>query len=456
MIAVSTPPQSSEWEATAAEALGHFKELLRIDTTNPPGNERRAVEYLARVLGQEGIPFEIVAAEPERANLVARLRGSGKKAPLLLSAHLDVVPADAESWRHPPFAATEAEGYLWGRGTLDMKNMATMSLMALLLLKRQAVALDRDVIFAAVADEEAGSHKGSLYLVERHPELVRAEFVLTEVGGHTLHVGNARFYPVQVSEKGVCWFEIRAEGPPGHGSMPHPHSAVTRLARAIADLADTRLPQHNTPVVEEFVRALAARAPFPQNRLLPLLLQPALSGPLLDRLEKSNLEQALGLSAMLHNTASPTVLAAGRKINVIPAAATAQVDGRMVPGQSGEQFLEEIRRVVGDDVRLTVLEQHDGLVFESKTELFAAIAGVLARHDPEGIPIPYMIPGFTDAFAYRRLGATCYGFAPVRLGPELAFSRLYHGHDERIPVSGFSWGVRVLYELVRDFCGARS
>jgi acetylornithine deacetylase/succinyl-diaminopimelate desuccinylase-like protein len=444
-----------DWERAGAEALAWFKELLRIDTTNPPGNERPAVECVARVLGQEGIPFEIVAAEPERANLVARLKGNGKKAPLLLSAHLDVVPAD-DGWRHPPFSATEAEGYLWGRGALDMKNMAAMSLMTLVLLKRQGVTLDRDVVFAAVADEEAGSQKGSVFLVERHPELVRAEFVITEVGGHTLHVGDARFYPIQVSEKGVCWFEIRAEGPPGHGSMPHPHNAVVRLARAIADLADTRLPQHNTPVVENFVRELAERAPFPQGRILRLLLQPALSGVLLDRLEKVNLEQALGLSAMLHNSASPTVLSGGKKVNVIPSAATAQVDGRMVPGQTVEQFLDEIRRVVGDDVRITVLHQHEGHVFDSKTELFAAIAGVLARHDPEGIPVPYMIPGFTDAFAYRRLGATCYGFVPVRLGPDLPFSRLYHGHDERIPVAGFHWGLRVLYELVRDFCGARA
>jgi acetylornithine deacetylase/succinyl-diaminopimelate desuccinylase-like protein len=326
--------------------------------------------------------------------------------------------------------------------------------MTLVLLQRQGVRLDRDVIFAAVADEEAGARHGSLFLVEKHPELVRAEYVLTEVGGHTMHVGAARFYPVQVSEKGLCWFELRAEGPPGHGSMPHPHNAVARLARAIAALADARLPQHNTAVVEDFVRALAAKAPFPQSRLLPLLLNRTLSGPLLRRLEARDLERALGLNAMLRNTASPTMLAAGKKINVIPSAATVQVDGRLIPGQTVESFLAEIRAVVGDDVRLSVLDEHPGTTFDSKTELFAAIARVLERHDPDAIPVPYMIPGFTDAFAYQKLGATCYGFAPLQLDPDVNFSRMYHGHDERIPVQGFAWGLRVLYDLVADFCGA--
>ena len=444
-----------DWGRTTAEALDCLKALLRFDTSNPPGNERPAAEYLAGLLAREGIEPQLRESAPGRTNLVARLRGSGQKGPLLLSAHLDVVPAEAERWRHPPFGAVEEGGHLWGRGALDMKNMAAMSVATLIALKRQGVALERDVIFAAVADEEAGARQGSLFLVERHPELVRAEYVLTEVGGHTLHVGQARLYPVQVSEKGICWFEIQAEGPPGHGSMPHPHNAVARLARAIAALAEARLPQHNTAVVEGFVRALAARSPFPQSRLLPLLLNRRLSAPLLGRLQGRNPDQAIALGAMLRNTVSPTMLAAGKKINVIPSAATVQVDGRIIPGQTLDGFLAEIRAVVGDDVRLSVLDEHPGTTFEAKTELFSAIGAVLERHDPGAVAVPYMIPGFTDAFAYRQLGATCYGFVPVQLDPSLNFSRLYHGHDERIPIAGFSWGVRVLYELVRDFCAHR-
>jgi acetylornithine deacetylase/succinyl-diaminopimelate desuccinylase-like protein len=205
-------------------------------------------------------------------------------------------------------------------------------------------------------------------------------------------------------------------------------------------------------VASAFIRALAARVPFPQSRALALLLRPSLSPLLLGWLEGRNLEQALPLNAMLRNTASPTMLSGSGKINVIPAAATVGVDGRILPGQSVAGFLDEIRRVVGNDVRLTVLDEHEGTTFETRTTLFDAILAVLARHDPGATAVPYMIPGFTDAFAYRKLGATCYGFSPVQLDATVKFSQMYHGHDERIPAQGFAWGLRVLYDLVHDFC----
>lgn len=455
----ATNATSIDWERATEEAIEHFKALLRIPTVNPPGNERPAADYLARVLEAEGIEHTIVESEPTRASIVARLRartnGGSAKGPLLLNGHLDVVPVDREHWTHDPFAAVEADGCIWGRGAIDMKNMVAMSVMTLVLLKRSGVALDRDVIFAGVADEEAGSRKGALFLVERHPELVRSEYVLNEVGGHTLHMGSRRYYPIQVSEKGICWFEITAEGEPGHGSMPHPDNAVVKIARAIAALGDTRLPSHVTPVVESFLRTIAEGAPFPQSKVLPLLLQPRLAGVLLDGIRRVEPDRAKGLDAMLRNTASPTMLSGGSKVNVIPSRASVQVDGRVVPGQSIQQFLGEIERVIGPGLKIVVHEQHEGTVFSSDTPLYRAIVSALARHDPAGEPVPYMIPGFTDSFAYARLGATCYGFSPVRLGPELEFTRMYHGHDERIPRDGFAWGVRVLYELVRDFCAVR-
>ncbi|HEY8430113.1 MAG TPA: M20/M25/M40 family metallo-hydrolase [Sandaracinaceae bacterium] len=455
MSAPAKTPPAIDWDAVNAEAIAIFKALLRIDTTNPPGNERAAAEHIAAILAREGIEHRIFERAPGRASLVARLRGNGKKAPLLLNGHLDVVPADPEAWTHPPFEAVEADGCIWGRGAIDMKNMVTMGLVTLLLAKRTGLSLERDLIFAAVADEEAGSHEGALYLVEEHPEEVRAEYVLNEVGGHTLYMGETRFYPIQVAEKGICWFELTAHGEPGHGSMPRPDNAVVRLARALERLGTTRLPQHVTPVVENFLRTLAAGAPFPRNKIMPLLLSPTLAGTLLDLLKKQNLEQAIGIDAMLRNTASPTMLEAGKKVNVIPATAKARVDGRIVPGQTLRDFLDEVQRVVGPDVRITVLDHHDGTTFSEKTPLYDTIVRVLARRDPGGIPVPYMIPGFTDSFAYARLGATCYGFSPVRLGPELNFTRMYHGHDERIPVDGFTWGLRTLWEVVSEFVAAR-
>ncbi|HMJ10675.1 MAG TPA: M20/M25/M40 family metallo-hydrolase [Polyangiaceae bacterium] len=442
--------------ATATEeALIHFKALLRIDTTNPPGNERPAAEYIVGVLEREGIACKLVESRPGRASVVARLTSSGQKGPLLLNGHLDVVPVERSEWKYDPFSGEEAEGCIWGRGAIDMKNMVAMSLMTLVLLKRQGIPLERDVIFAAVADEEAGSLHGSVYLVEQHPELVRAEYVLNEVGGHTLHMGSSRFYPIQVAEKGICWFEITAHGPPGHGSMPRPGTAVARLARALVALSDTRLPQHQVKVVENFIRALAEHAPFPQGSALKLLLNPRWAAQLLGLIRRQNPEQAIALDALLRNTVSPTVLVAGQKVNVIPSRAKAQVDGRILPGQSVERFLEEVREVVGDDVDINVLLHHDPVTFDADTPLFDTIARTLAVHDPGAVPVPYMIPGFTDAFAYARLGAVCYGFAPVRLGPDLNFSQMYHGHNERIPRDGFAWGLRVLYDVVRDFCRAR-
>ncbi len=448
-------PPAIDWAEATEEALRHFKALLRIDTTNPPGNERPAADYLARVLDAEGIAYELIESEPGRANLVARLRGRGAGGgALLLNGHLDVVPAERERWSHDPFGAVEAGGYVWGRGALDMKNMVAMALTSLVLLKRAGAPLGRDVIFAAVADEEAGSRRGSLFLCERHPELVRAEYVLGEVGGHTLHMGGRRYYPVQVAEKGVCWFEMVAEGEPGHGSMPHAHNAVVKLARAVAALGSVRLPHHAHPVVANFLRTVARGSAPPRRQLMPLLLEPRLAGHLLRLIERASPSHAKGLNALLRNTASPTVLEAGAKVNVIPSTARARVDGRVVPGQTVADFLDEVRRVVGPGVALNVLEEREGTVFPADTPLYDAICATLARHDPEGVAVPYMIPGFTDAFAYAKLGAVCYGFTPLRLGPELDFTSLYHGHDERVPRDGFAWGLRVLYELVRDFCAA--
>jgi acetylornithine deacetylase/succinyl-diaminopimelate desuccinylase-like protein len=451
---VATVTLSVDWDAATAEALVHFKELLRIDTTNPPGNERAATEYLARVLDAEGVPYRVVESEPTRASLIARLSGSGRRAPLLLNGHLDVVPVEREHWRHDPFGAEEHDGCIWGRGAVDMKNMVAMSLMTLLLFKRAGVPLDRDVIFAAVADEEAGSKHGARFLVEHHPELVRAEYVLNEIGAYTFYVGDAIFYPIQVAEKGICWFELTAHGTAGHGSMPRPDNAVVRIARAIEALGTVRLPFHAVPVVETFVRGLVERAPALAQRVAPLLVKPAFARLFLNVVRMQDPEQAIALEALLRNTASPTVVRGGRKVNVIPSSASVLVDGRMLPGQTVDAFLAEIQRVVGSDLKVTVLEQHEGQVFRTDTPLFDAIGRAIERHHPGAVAVPFMIPGFTDSHAYAKLGATCYGFSPVKMPKGMSFTALYHAHDERIPVDGFAWGLRILVDLVHEFCAA--
>jgi acetylornithine deacetylase/succinyl-diaminopimelate desuccinylase-like protein len=438
----------------AAEALAHLQALLRIDTTNPPGGERAAADYLAEVLRREGIEPVVLEAAPGRGNLVARLRGDGSAGPLLLAGHLDVVPADPAEWTHPPFGGEIHGGWLYGRGAVDMKSFVAQALAVVIALVRAGARLRRDVIFAAVADEEYGCDLGSGFLVREHPELVRAEYALGEVGGFSQHLGGATVYPIMVAEKGVCWLRARRRGPSGHGSMPRDDSAVLELSAALARLRDARLPLHPSPVMRRFLAAVAATQPLPARAVLPLLANPVLGRVILDRvLPDRALARSLG--ALLANTASPTVLRAGDKTNVIPPVAEAEIDGRLAPGQTAADLQAELAKVLGPEVELAVLRAHEAAEFPVETPLYRLLERAIRRHDPGAVPVPALIPGFTDASEWRRLGATCYGFAPVRFPRDagVAFSELYHGRDERIPVEGFRWGVGVLLDVVREFCG---
>ncbi len=447
------------WGDTCTTLL---QELIRQPTVNrgtglgDDGHEHLCAALLGEFARASGLEPKVFSKVKGRDNLVVRLRGNGKKPPLLLNAHTDVVEADASRWRHPPFGGEIHDGYLWGRGAIDMKHMAAMSACVLARLRDEGVALERDVIFAAVADEEAGCALGSTFLVDEHPDEVRAEYMLGEVGAFSLNLLGKTFYPVQVSEKGAVWLRATFTGSPGHGSMPDPNSAVVRLAQAIAKLGTQRLPMHPNAVVSGFVQRLAASLPFPQRQALRRLTTPQVAGLILDHLVKDP-DQRRGFAAMLSNTASPTVVRAGDKVNVIPGRATVEIDGRTLPGQSELAFLAELRELVGPDAELEVLRSLPAVETDARTPLYAHLEATLRRHDPLGEPLPYMVVGFTDAKAYARLGTHCYGYAPVKFDPthEVSFQKMYHGHDERIPVSGLKWGFEVLYETVRDFCVAR-
>jgi len=432
-------------------AVERLQALLRIDTTNPPGNETPAAEYLAKLFRAAGVEPVLAGATPERQNVVARLKGNGQKQPLLLAAHLDVVEAEPESWKHPPFAGEIHDGYLWGRGAIDMKHMAVMSALVLLQLKKEGAQLRRDLIFAGVADEEAGCDVGSRWLVDHRPELVKAEFALGEAGGFTVHLRGKVIYPIQVAEKGTVWMKLRATGRPGHGSMPRENNAVARIGAAVAALASRRLPQHRTRVVDRYLDHVAATQPFPMSALLRRLHIPAIANLLL----KLNPDkgQAAAMAAMLSNTAVPTKLRAGNKVNVIPGFAEAEVDGRSLPGQTAADLVEEVKRAVGHDVEIEVLRDMPPVENEPASELWDLMKGALERNHPGAVVVPYLAPGFTDAKSWSRLGTRCYGFMPLRFENDgVRFADLFHGHDERIPVEGLKWGVNVLYEVVKAFC----
>lgn len=448
-----------DWEAIQQEAVSLFKELLQIDTTNPPGNERPAADLLAASLREDGIEPWIAESAPGRANLVARLPANRESdlQPLLLAGHTDVVPARAEEWTHPPFAAVEADEMIWGRGAVDMKNMVAMSAMVMKVLARHPeLPRHRDIIFAAVADEEEGCAMGSTWLVENHPERVKAEFMLGEVGGFWLNIGEKTYVPIMVAEKGRVHLRMRVKGQAGHGSIPNEESALVRLSRAIANLDKRRLPYHLTPVVETFIRRLAATQPMPDSVGLLGLLDKRTAPLVLDRLlpDKS---QARAFHAMLHNTATPTILRAGDKLNVIPDEATCELDGRTLPGQTAQDLAREVRVACDSEalgIEVEILESSPPVVADPiRSDLYATIEHIVARDAPGVLPIPYMITGFTDARAFHRLGMRCYGFSPLMLEPrhKLKFTELFHGVDERAPVEGFEWGQRMLLEVVSEF-----
>ena len=434
----------------AEDAKRLCQQLLRIDTTNPPGNERPAAELVAHELREAGLDPQLLDSAPNRTNVVVRHRGSGKLPPLLLTAHLDVVEADPSKWRRPPFSGDEFEGCLWGRGAIDMKNMAAMCVAILRRLARTSTRLDRDIVFAAVADEEAGCDLGSRFLVEQHRSLVEAEYAIGESGGFSLHLGDTTFYPVQVAEKGFCWVRARLTGEPGHGSMPRHDSVVTALGEALTRLGSAQLPLHPTRYVADFLDALRARQPALIQPLVKLVARPQLLARVARMVPGASI--ARSFSALLSNTAAATVVRAGNKTNVIPGIAEFEIDGRTLPGQTDDDLIRELRAVLGPDVELEIIKSAPPIVTEPvASPVFDAIRAEVESREPGAQVVPYLIPGFTDAKYFTQTGARWYGFSPVKIekGSGIKFADMFHGHNERVPVAGLAWGVEVLDAVVR-------
>ncbi|MBI2061260.1 MAG: M20/M25/M40 family metallo-hydrolase [Nitrospirae bacterium] len=440
-----------DWKAIEQETVQHLQRLIRFESVNPPGNEDEPAHWIEETLRKEGYDPFYVESAPRRGNVIARYSTGGKEKPILLNAHLDVVPASARHWKHPPFSGEIHEGCVWGRGALDMKGMAAMCISLMQILRRHKVQLSRDIIFAASADEEVGGLFGAGFLVDKHPKQIEAEYSLSEVGGFTLYLGQRIFYPIQVAERGICWMKIRTKGDPGHGSMPHDNQAVVKLARVIERLNSTPFPSHQVPVFQQFLKTVASAHGFPLSIAFSLFADPTF-GPFLAR----NLvpkAQRKAMQAGYAHSASVTVLKAGMKTNVIPDEAEAEVDGRVLPGHTIGQFIEEFRAIAKEDLDIEPIITGEGITMPSNTPLFATLADSVRKHHPEGIPVPYMIPGMTDARHFSRLGITTYGFSPMKLPKDFSFNQLFHGHDERIPIEALTFGVRVLSDAILRFAG---
>ena len=443
-----------DWEATQREVTGYLQDLIRIDTTNPPGNEIEAARFLGGVLQREGFEPRITESAPGRGNVTARLRG-GTQPPLLLLGHTDVVAAEPDKWSHPPFGGELRDGYVWGRGALDMKNMVAAELMVTLLLKRQGHSLDRDLIFAATADEEAGKgDHGPGWLLDHHPAQIEAPFIITEGGGADLEVGGARFFTCQTGQKGICRFRATTSGRPGHGSMPHDENAVLRLCRSLGGLQGVQLPLHSSATMVGFIEGIAFHQEDETAALLRQVLDPVNSESALRQLSIAE-DLKAELRAVLRNTASVTMLQAGTKINVIPAAATAWIDGRLAPGQTQESFFAELRPYMGTAVEIEVDQYSPPLEAGADTELYRTIVAVMGAHVPAATVVPVISNGGTDAkhICPRRPDTQVYGFMPYCQAPGEEEMRLVHGHDERTAVENLLFATRVLYDIVCRFCG---
>jgi acetylornithine deacetylase/succinyl-diaminopimelate desuccinylase-like protein len=443
-------------EGARAELIEHLRALIRIPSVS--GDEIAAARHLADVLTADGIAAEVLEPEPRRGSVVARLRGDGSGGgPLLLMSHLDVVPAPAERWTHDPFGADVADGYVWGRGALDMKHTVAMELLLMLLLARLARAagrdpasdpvpgLRRDLIFAATADEEIGGDAGMGWIVEHRPELVRADAAFNEDGAFTLEVFGRRLYPIQVGEKGYAWYHIDVAGTWGHGSMPGEANAAVRAARIVDRLADPG-PIRLAPAV---ARAIETLAPIVGG-------SPSGDGDPATFAARWDRGYDRFWSALLRDTISPNILTAGVAQNVIPGAAEIDLDCRILPGTRRDPMMAELRRRIGEDLwgHATVREERwaDGIEQPLEGPVWSAMRGAILAADPDAVIVPFLAPWSTDAKHTARIGVPTYGFSPLRLGDE-SFLDLIHADDERVPIEGLQWGLGVLADAVARFCG---
>jgi acetylornithine deacetylase/succinyl-diaminopimelate desuccinylase-like protein len=435
MEAMSTQTEGTTYDA-AAEVVDICRDLLRIDTTNygdgsGPG-ERKAAEHVAALLDEVGIEAELFEGEPGRTNVVARWGGTdSSRDPLLLHGHLDVVPADADDWAVHPFSGEIKDGYLWGRGAVDMKDFDAMLLSVVRARARAGALPERPMVLCFTADEEAGGHKGAEQIVRKRPELLEGcTEGIGEVGGFSTTVRGQRFYLVEAAEKGMAWMRLTAEGNAGHGSMRHPDNAVTRLAQAVARIGTHTWPVRLTPSMQVLLSAVGEVAGVeatPENAE--------------DLVEEFG-SAARMLGAVIRHTTNPTMLDAGYKVNVVPGRATAHVDGRFLPGYEDE-FFATLAELVGEGVSVDYVSKQTGLETSFDGDLVDAMTASILAEDPEARVAPYLMSGGTDAKHWDKLGVRCFGFAPLRLPADLDFTALFHGVDERVPTDALEFGARV-------------
>ena len=425
------------------EVVKICQDLIRIPSVNygeGKGDERAVADYIVASLSEVGIPAKIYEAAPNRCNVVAHLEGANPERPgLVVHGHIDVVPANAADWSVDPFAAEIRDGAIWGRGAVDMKNVDAMILAIVRKWARTGYKPPRNITLVFFADEEAGMTYGSRWMVANHPEVFQGcSEAISEVGGFSVTVsGGKRLYFIEAAQKGIHWMRLTAKGRAGHGSMMNDENALTALSEAVAKIGRYNWPQRYTKVVKDLFKrvAQATGRPYDENDLRPLLRE---IGP-----------TARMIGATLQNTANPTMLEAGYKANVIPGTASAVVDGRFLPGYEDE-LNSTIKSIIGPDISIETISRDIALEVDFAGDLVESMCSAITEFDPEGIPVPYLMSGGTDNKALSDLGIIGYGFSPLRLPEDLDFMALFHGVDERVPIEGLEFGVKVLERFLEN------
>lgn len=425
------------------EVVKICQDLIRIPSVNfgeGRGDERAVAEYVVASLAEVGIAARIYESAPNRCNVIANIEGADTSRPgLVVHGHIDVVPANAADWSVDPFAAEIRDGMIWGRGAVDMKNVDAMILAIVRKWARTGYKPPRNIVLAFFADEEAGMTFGSRWMAAEHPEVFAGcTEAISEVGGFSVTVGDGkRLYFVEAAQKGIHWMKLTASGRAGHGSMMNNENAITALSEAIAKIGKFNWPQRYTETVKLLFKKIAQATgkPYDEKDLRPLLKE---IGP-----------TARMIGATLQNTSNPTMLEAGYKANVIPGSASAVIDGRFLPGYE-EELNETIRSIIGPDISIETISRDIALEVNFEGDLVDAMCNAITKHDPEGIPVPYLMSGGTDNKALSELGIVGYGFSPLRLPADLDFMALFHGVDERVPISGLEFGVNVLADFLES------
>lgn len=434
-------------DALYAEMVTHLANLIRIDTTNPPGNEIEAVRYLAGLFDKEGIGYEIVEPESGRASIVARIKGDGTARPFLLMSHLDVVGVEPDKWQVPPFSGKIVESKLWGRGALDCKNTVALWLMILIAIQRSGWRPKRDLIFLGAADEETGGQFGAKWIVNNRYELVAAEAALNEGGGYCIELMGRTFYTFQTAEKGNLWLRITSRGEPGHASVPHGNNSVSHLIELVRNLQNLNMTFKATKTVRQMIQIIAHSHGFPRSLGMKQLLNPLLSNVIIDYVMQ-NKAVAASFKAMLRNTISPTVLKAGQKVNVIPSVAIAELDIRVLPGFDMQEILSRINGLVGNNFEIEVTD----LVTPSESvldhPLASCIKQALYEKFPQAVAVPLPSPGSSDSGFFRDRGVVVYGFSPL-LPQEEIF--LAHTNNEKISLESIRFSLEVGLRTVCQF-----